>query len=308
MDPIGLGVSLLGGLMGSSSASSAAAQQAAAAREAEQGIQKRFDITRQDYAPFMQTGYGANSILAHLMGIRPTATAASNPQSAEALRKQLIGQFTTKGPEQVIGWNNQFGEGAPIYGYGKDTIDEAGLQAAINAELAKQTPQNSGYDPSTFGSLLKDFSESDIYADPVFKMAQSEAANAVNERAMRSGMYNSGGTLKELMKANSQVGTDAFNRWNVQQGNKYNRLSGLMGAGQQAVSQVGNLGAQAANQSGEYMTQGGNARAAGIVGGANAWGNALGQWNQNQQHQSNQDFLKGLYGGSNWNIPSTWSA
>lgn len=288
-----LAAPLLGGLFGSSSASSAAAQQAAAAKEAEQGINRRFDISRQDQAPFMNTGYGANSLLAHLMGIKSTRT----PQQLQAARESLLPQFTKVtpggfGPVNMGGFQDVGEGGQQFYAQTPETrtVDEAGLAAAL-AQLGAEDQ-----DPGTFGSLMKDFTEADIYADPIFKMAQKEAAGAVNERAMRGGMYDSGATLRELMKANSAVGTDAFNRWNTQQGTKFNRLSGLMGSGQQAVNQVGSLGAEAAKQSGEYLTQGGNVRAAGIVGGSNAWGNALSSWNQGQQRKQDQDFMRDLYG------------
>jgi hypothetical protein len=96
---------------------------------------------------------------------------------------------------------------------------------------------------------------------------------------MSGGAYDSGATLKALAKFGNDYGStkanESYNRFNTNQGNKYNRLAGISGAGQQAVNQVGAQGMSAATQTGELQTQAGNARAAGIVGGANAWGNAI---------------------------------
>lgn len=257
---------IVGGLLGG-------AQQSSAAQAAENGVNRRYELSREDQMPFLQTGYGANSMLAHLMGIK-----ANNP----ALRQRLTSKYTTPGVGgQWVLSNSGTGEGdLKEWTPNASQIDEAGLQGEIDSQ---------GMNDPTFGSLLRDFSEEDIYGDPIFKMAQKEAADAVNERAMRGGMYNSGATLKELMKANSGVGSDAFNRWNTQQGTKYNRLANLMGAGQQAVNQVGNLGAQAAQQAGEYGIQGANARTAGIVSGINSW-------TQSNQRKQDQDFLRGIWG------------
>jgi len=57
---------------------------------------------------------------------------------------------------------------------------------------------------------------------------------------------------------------------------QYNRLTGLVGLGQNAAAGVGNAGLQTANQAGNFLTSGANASAAGTVGAANAASGALG--------------------------------
>lgn len=57
---------------------------------------------------------------------------------------------------------------------------------------------------------------------------------------------------------------------------QYNRLSGLVGLGQNAAAGVGNAGLQTANSAGNYLTSGANASAAGTIGAANAASAGLG--------------------------------
>ena len=63
-------------------------------------------------------------------------------------------------------------------------------------------------------------------------------------------------------------------------GNYYNRLAGLSGSGQQAVTQLGQLGQQSSNNVSNLLSQAGNARASGILGAqqaqAQGWQNLIG--------------------------------
>ena len=70
---------------------------------------------------------------------------------------------------------------------------------------------------------------------------------------------------------------NAYNRFTQNQSNAFNRLSGLSGTGQAATQQIGQYGGNMANNVGNLYTQQGNAQAAGQVGSANAWNNAINQ-------------------------------
>jgi hypothetical protein len=136
---------------------------------------------------------------------------------------------------------------------------------------------------SDFGSLLKRFGLSDLEADPVYqtglKFGLDTGTNAINQRAIASGGYNSGAALKALTRFGNDYATqranESYNRFNQDQTNIYNRLAGVSGSGQTATNQVQSAGMNATNNITDLTTQAGNARAAGVVGGANAWGNAL---------------------------------
>ena len=88
----------------------------------------------------------------------------------------------------------------------------------------------------------------------------------------------SGATLKALQnygqESASQEYSNAYNRFNADQTNRYNRLSNLVGIGQNAAAQVGNAGAQTAQAVANNTMSGANSTAAGQVGSANAWSGA----------------------------------
>lgn len=221
------GASIIGGAMSSSAAGDAADAQreASAASIAEQ--RRQYDQTRQDNAPFRDTGVAASLRSRQLMGLDNNYTGADS------------------------------------------------------------------------GSLLRNFSANDMAADPVYSsgynFAQKNAADSINSRALASGSYDSGATLKALqaqgVNVANQYGNDAYNRYNTNNTNIYNRLAGTSGAGQTATNTVTAAGANMANNvSGSYDAAG-NARAAGIVGGANAWGQGLaGVGTAANNYQSNQNF------------------
>src|SRR6185312_1307095 len=64
------------------------------------------------------------------------------------------------------------------------------------------------------------------------------------------------------------------------QSDTYNRLSGLVGVGENAAAGVGNAGLQTASNAGNFLTSGANAQAAGMIGGANAITGGLGSIGQ----------------------------
>ncbi|MES2182130.1 MAG: hypothetical protein V4493_08535, partial [Pseudomonadota bacterium] len=131
----------------------------------------------------------------------------------------------------------------------------------------------------------------------------------INQRALQSGGYDSGATLKALTQYANDYGStkanDAYNRYNTDQSNVYNRLAGISGAGQTATNQVQAAGTNMANQVSNSIGDAGNARAAGIIGGSNAWGStASGLNNIYQNYNSNQtlqQLLKNNNGANNNN-------
>jgi len=136
-----------------------------------------------------------------------------------------------------------------------------------------------------YGSAAKDFSMADFQADPGYAFRQGEGEKALQRAASAGGLLGSGKYLKDSMRFNQDLASteygNAFNRFQTQRASKLNPLQSLMGAGQTSANTVA-----------DYRTQAGNAQAAGTVGSANAWTNALGQGysmyaNQRQQNQNN---------------------
>ena len=129
----------------------------------------------------------------------------------------------------------------------------------------------------TNGYFNQAFKGQDIYSDPSYQFRLQQGQDSIQSSAAAQGGLLSGATLKALQnygqESASQEYGNAYNRFNADQTNRYNRLSNLVGVGQNAAAQVGNAGAQTAQAVANNTMQGANALAAGQVGSANAWSN-----------------------------------
>lgn len=184
---------------------------------------------------------------------------------------------------------------------------------AANARLSDLLGTSANTNANGYGSLLKSFSASDLANDPVYnsglQFGLNQGTGSINQRALQSGGYDSGATLKALTQYANDYGStkanDAYNRYNTDQSNVYNRLAGISGTGQQAVNQVQAAGTNEANQVSNSLSDAGNARSAGIIGGANAWSGAASGINNSYQNyntnQTLQQLLKQNNNGGNNN-------
>lgn len=127
------------------------------------------------------------------------------------------------------------------------------------------------------GYFNQTYTGQDIYSDPSYQFRLQQGQDAIQSSAAAQGGLLSGATLKALQnygqESASQEYGNAYNRFNADQTNRYNRLSNLVGVGQNAAAQVGNAGAQTAQAVANNTMQGANALAAGQVASANNWSN-----------------------------------
>lgn len=139
------------------------------------------------------------------------------------------------------------------------------------------------------GELNRNFSMADFQADPGYQFRMQQGLQALQGSAAARGGLLSGAALKGIEQYGqglaSQEYGNAFNRFQEQGTNRFNRLASLAGLGQQATQFTGAQGAQAAGQAGNYLTQGANAQAAGIIGAANAVNSGVGNWMDYQNMQ-----------------------
>lgn len=128
------------------------------------------------------------------------------------------------------------------------------------------------------GYFNQTYTGQDIYDDPSYQFRLQQGQDSIQSSAAAQGGLLSGATLKALQnygqESASQEYGNAYNRFNADQTNRYNRLSNLVGVGQNAAAQVGNAGAQTSQAIANNTMQGANALAAGQVGSANAWAGA----------------------------------
>ncbi|VWX31347.1 conserved hypothetical protein [Moraxellaceae bacterium 17A] len=130
------------------------------------------------------------------------------------------------------------------------------------------------------GQFMKTYSGQDIYDDPSYQFRVNQGNNAIQGGAAAQGGLLSGATLKALQnygqESASQEYQNAYNRFNADQTNQYNRLSNLVGIGQNAAAQTGNAGTQTAQAIANNTMQGANSQAAGTIAAGNSVANGFG--------------------------------
>lgn len=123
------------------------------------------------------------------------------------------------------------------------------------------------------GQFMKAFNGQDIYNDPSYKFRLNQGLDAVQSGAAAQGGLLSGATQKALSDYGqnfaSQEYQNAYNRFNADQTNQYNRLSNLVGLGQSAAAGVGNAGMQTGQAIANNTMAGANAQAAGTIAAGN---------------------------------------
>ena len=139
---------------------------------------------------------------------------------------------------------------------------------SLNQLMGQMTPD---------GYFNQTYTGQDIYSDPSYQFRLQQGQDAIQSSAAAQGGLLSGATLKALQNygqdSASQEYGNAYNRFNADQTNRYNRLSNLVGIGQNAAAQVGNAGAQTAQAVANNTMSGANSIAAGQVASANNWAN-----------------------------------
>lgn len=130
------------------------------------------------------------------------------------------------------------------------------------------------------GYFNQTYTGQDIYSDPSYQFRLQQGQDAIQSSAAAKGSLLSGATLKALQGYGqdmaSQEYQNAYNRFNADQTNQYNRLSNLVGIGQNAAAQVGNAGAQTAQAVANNTMAGANAQAAGQIAAGNKTANNFG--------------------------------
>lgn len=121
---------------------------------------------------------------------------------------------------------------------------------------------------------------SQLANDPGYQFRMAEGQKALERSAAARGGLNSGGTMKALGRYSQGLASDEFqNAWNRNEmgnTNRFNRLASLAGVGQAAAQNLGAMGSQYNSQLGQGANSMGNIY--GAIGNANAAG-AMGMGN-----------------------------
>jgi hypothetical protein len=278
---------------------SAARTQADAANRAMAQEAQMYGQSREDLAPYRETGYTALKDIERMKpyllgrfgqpyqsqaGYRlPTTTgpapipanyqqardAFQQQQQAEVQRRIDAGeplappQLTITGQDQ---FGKEFGLASDAAAFDKFYNENYGAPAPV---MGEQTMPISGP-----GSPFEE------YLDPSMAFRMRMGTQATERLANIGGGAISGNTMRALTDygqnlASTEYG-NAFNRFQTERGNIYNTLANIAGMGQQAVNTGVNAGQSFAGQQTGLITGQAAALGAGNVGAANAYSSAAG--------------------------------
>ena len=227
-------------------------------------------VQRSGMAPIRSASEGGINKDIYSGGLRVTTGAEGNKrvrlgQGGFTIDPSGNIRFSDMGtPEEstrALALYNSLGIGTP-----SSTVDNAGLDAAVQQALSEQTAaQTAAQQNPLYGSLLKSFSMEDYQADPGYQFRLSEGNKAL-ERALASrGQFSSmnPAAAKALQDFGQQSASQeygaAYDRYNADQGNIFNRLAAITGIGQTATGQLTGQGNQYANTATDILTGQGNA-------------------------------------------------
>lgn len=255
---VGAGLSLLAGGSQSSSAGAAfgVTEEAIRASIAEQ--RRQYDQTREDFAPYRETGANALSQYAALYGIGR----GGDPDQPEFLDER----FQSGTESYIESIYDDYGEGD------WDTRDFVRTRPSFST---RQVP-NPDYAPGN-AFLSRDemaAARSRFMETPGYQFRMEEGVNALDRSAAARGNLRGGGYAQALTRYAQGVASDEFN-------NYANRLAGIAGMGQGATQSVATLGQNTANSisntlmagagmQGNALMAAGTARASGFAGAANS--------------------------------------
>lgn len=206
-------------------------------------------------------------------------------------------------------------------------VKGSGTGAIDPSQFSMASSSDSNVDPNSYvntgmggyGSLSRAFGQQDLTDDDGYQFRLDQGSKALERSAAARGTLLSGAGLKAVQdygqNAASQEYMNAYNRYNNNQTNLFNRLSSLSGTGLQATNSTVGAAENYGTNAADLLTSQGAANAAGVVGAANANNsgllgagnafttglNSLGgiQWNSGGSTLANSGNLAGL---SNMNV------
>lgn len=219
---VGIGGSIISGNAAKKASKTAAAAQKAANDAAIAEQRRQFDISQQNFSPYLQAGTGALSQINTLLGISSPGTinygayAAANPDIAAAYNSGRVdkSQFPT------------------LADYGKYHYQTYG-----QAEGRNIAPYTTG---ATGGASSQQAAIDQIKAGPYYQSLYRNGEQALLSNASATGGLRGG----NMQGALYSLGADTLNAAIQQQ---LANLGGIAGMGQGAAGAVGNLGAGTAN-------------------------------------------------------------
>jgi hypothetical protein len=153
------------------------------------------------------------------------------------------------------------------------------------------------------GEFSTPLSQSSVQMDPGFAFRMQQGREALDRSGAARGMTLSGAQVRGLTDYGQGMGSQEYqNAWNramSDRSTRFGQLASLAGLGQASNAQVGQMGMQTAAQMGNNITGAGAVQAAGQIGSANAWSNAL---NTGLNGWQQYNLLNSMNGGGAYSI------
>jgi hypothetical protein len=143
------------------------------------------------------------------------------------------------------------------------------------------------------GDFNRDFTLADFTADPGYGFRLQQGQRGLEASAAARGGALSGAALKGIDRYNQDFASgeyqNAYNRFNADRTQRFNRLASIAGVGQTATRDVAQMGSQTASNVAGNIIGAGNAQASSYVGQGNAISgaaNTLGNFAMNKYYLS----------------------
>ncbi len=325
----GLVGSIGGAMIASGGAEDAANIQAGSANQANQLQYQMFQEQQRLMQPWAQSGQGNLARLNYAMyGQVPSAQSMIVDPKSQAY-KNYVAQHPqpvdASAPRNMLGHLTQQTSGPsaqPTLYQNPMTGEISTTSPGINAN--QMGVQSGGLNPDWRFSTedWKNSPEYSVYAG-ARDAALTKSQDALMAQGAASGMYGSGTMANQLSQNMGQLYAqyDPLSLQTAQQNaisqrqNQYNMMTGM--ASPSGAQQVGQWAGQYGQNAGQNIIGAGNAQAAGQVGAANAWGNALtsgtnqianayGQYQGQQNFNAMLPYLSTQYNPQGYGSPSLY--
>jgi hypothetical protein len=177
---------------------------------------------------------------------------------------------------------------------------QTNLQPWMQSGQAALGQLNAGTAPG--GQFMQPFSLDKFHESPGYQFNLQQGQQALDKASAARGNFYAPQTLQDTAKFSQGLASNefnnAYNMYNQDQGNIFNRLFAMSGSGQNAAANIGGFGTNAANNVASNTIGSGNAQGAGIMGIGNAANTAIGQgYNAYLLNQILGSQQMGSYGG-----------
>jgi len=249
------GAAVVGGALQSSATKSAAKTQAASTEAAIAEQQRQYDVTREDYAPYRQTGRYA---LERLIGSSnlPVAMSYENFDHAAYLRAN---------PDVAAAGMDPF---AHYEQYGRN--EGRAFTFTPEAQARQQAAP-------VAGEMDRAITPEEVMSDPGYQFGLKQGQLALDRKTAAAGGRVSGAALKAASEYATNYATTGYGAAYQRRQDRLNRLAALAGIGQTATGGSAAAGTAAARNISGMIGAQGEAGAAAQLARGNIWGGAINQ-------------------------------